>query len=75
MSMEKMFAERTKGANGSAISGAISILKISGVISFAGEMPDPNTFPNDELLEVSPKFIKDNYEQSLQYGATLLITG
>jgi hypothetical protein len=33
MSMEKMFAERTKRASGSAIREAISILKIRGYAS------------------------------------------
>ncbi|MFB6214405.1 MAG: PLP-dependent aminotransferase family protein, partial [Candidatus Bipolaricaulia bacterium] len=40
------------------------------VISFAGGLPKPDTFPREGLAESAARQIRDNYENSLQYGTT-----
>src|SRR5262245_58651428 len=41
-----------------------------GLISLAGGMPDPATFPLDRLAEVAASEIRDHQGKNLQYGPT-----
>jgi len=41
-----------------------------GFISFAGGNPSPETFPNEELAEISAQILRENSVQCLQYGVS-----
>jgi 2-aminoadipate transaminase len=49
------------------------LLKLSrrpDVISFAGGMPDPQTFPVEELADISAQVLREKGATALQYGPT-----
>ena len=49
------------------------LLKLSrrpDIISFAGGMPDPQTFPVEELAEISAQVLREKGATALQYGPT-----
>jgi len=64
------FAERTKGARRSAIRELLKYTEQPEVISFAGGLPDPATFPVDFLAKVAQEEILHNAGKSLQYTTT-----
>lgn len=64
------FAERTKGAKRSAIRELLKYTEQPEVISFAGGLPDPATFPTEFLAEVAQEEILHNALKSLQYTTT-----
>ncbi|MGB9757739.1 MAG: PLP-dependent aminotransferase family protein [Candidatus Bipolaricaulaceae bacterium] len=64
------FAERTKGAKRSAIRELLKYTEQPEVISFAGGLPDPATFPLDFLARVAEEEILHNAVKSLQYTTT-----
>ncbi|MCS7240362.1 MAG: PLP-dependent aminotransferase family protein [Candidatus Bipolaricaulota bacterium] len=64
------FSERTKGAKRSAIRELLKYTEQPEVISFAGGLPDPATFPVDFLAKVAAEEILYNYLKSLQYTTT-----
>jgi len=41
-----------------------------GIISFAGGLPDPQTFPHEELKEICDGILEDSPQVTLQYSAT-----
>ena len=42
-----------------------------GFISFAGGNPDPSTFPNEALAELTRKNLLEKGTQCLQYGVSM----
>lgn len=64
------FAERTKGAKRSAIRELLKYTEQPEVISFAGGLPDPATFPTEFLAKVAQEEILHNALKSLQYTTT-----
>jgi 2-aminoadipate transaminase len=41
-----------------------------GIISFAGGLPSPETFPSEELKEICTRVLEDEPQVTLQYSAT-----
>ncbi len=68
--MKKFLSERAKNTGRSAIREVLKFTKDSEVISFAGGLPKPETFPREGLAESASRQIRDNYQNSLQYGTT-----
>ncbi|MFQ6090205.1 MAG: hypothetical protein ACE5LD_02035 [Candidatus Bipolaricaulia bacterium] len=68
--MEELFSSRTKVVKRSEIRELLKLAQRPEVISFAGGLPDPATFPHQELAAVSQKVLGEDYQWSLQYGAT-----
>lgn len=64
------FAERTKGLKRSAIRELLKYTEQTDIISFAGGLPDPATFPTEFLAEVAAEEIRHNSVKSLQYTTT-----
>jgi len=66
------FSERAKRMEPSAIRAMSKLAAAAGpeLISLAGGMPDPATFPLERLAEVAASEIRDHYGKSLQYGQT-----
>ncbi|HUT85997.1 MAG TPA: PLP-dependent aminotransferase family protein [Elusimicrobiales bacterium] len=63
----------------SAVSGRVKssvirdLLKVGSrpdIISFAGGLPDPDTFPVEKIREMLDKVLKENARTALQYGDT-----
>lgn len=68
--MDELFSRRTKAVKRSEIRELLKLAERPEVISFAGGFPDPATFPHRELAAVAQKVLGEDYERSLQYGAT-----
>lgn len=68
--MKNFLSKRAKNTGRSAIREVLKFTKKPEVISFAGGLPKPGTFPSQGLAESARHQIKDNYQQSLQYGTT-----
>jgi 2-aminoadipate transaminase len=54
----------------SAIREILKHLQKSGMISFAGGLPAPETFPVDDLKEIALEILEKNGPDGLQYGTT-----
>jgi 2-aminoadipate transaminase len=54
----------------SAIREILKHLEKPGMISFAGGLPAPETFPVDDLKEIVLEILEKNGPESLQYGTT-----
>lgn len=67
---EKMFSERAKPLQGSAIRETFKVLATPGMISFAGGAPAPETFAVKELSEIAFDILKNQGVTALQYGIT-----
>lgn len=68
--MRSFLSERAKNTGKSSIREILEVSKKPGVISFAGGLPKPETFPFEDLAEAARRQIGENYRQSLQYGMT-----
>ena len=64
------FAERTRGLKRSAIRELLKYTEQADIISFAGGLPDPATFPVEFLAKVAAEEILHNSLKSLQYTTT-----
>lgn len=64
------FAERARGVKRSAIRELLKYTEQPEVISFAGGLPDPATFPREFLAKVAQEEILHNALKSLQYTTT-----
>jgi 2-aminoadipate transaminase len=59
-----------KSMKRSAIREILKHLQKPGMISFAGGLPAPETFPVDDLKEIAIEILEKNGPESLQYGTT-----
>ncbi len=66
---EAFFSKPTRGAERSMIR---ELLKMAGrnIVSFAAGLPDPKTFPVDEIRQVTDQVLATGAAQALQYGTT-----
>jgi 2-aminoadipate transaminase len=64
-----MFAERTKYLKSSVIRETLKYSEDPEMISFAGGLPNPHTFPKKEILKLAKDVIA-NRPTALQYGPT-----
>jgi 2-aminoadipate transaminase len=55
----------------SAIRAFAKLIKDPSVISFAGGLPSPETFPANRLSEIATQVLRDRPAVALQYGPTL----
>jgi 2-aminoadipate transaminase len=67
-----MFSQRSQRMQPSAIRKMTKLASSAGadLISFAGGMPNPDTFPLQQLAEFAASEIRDHRGKSLQYGLT-----
>ncbi len=54
----------------SEIRELLKVTRRPGIISFAGGLPDPRTFPVKDLEEVSCEILREQGDTALQYGPT-----
>jgi 2-aminoadipate transaminase len=68
--MEKFFSRDARNFKPSAIRAFAKLINDPNVISFAGGVPSPETFPADRIAEIAARVIRQNRAVALQYGPT-----
>lgn len=69
-----VFSKRTHYMRASEIRELLKLTEGRDVISFAGGLPDPRTFPKEELAEIAKEVIEKHGDQALQYSPTPGVT-
>ena len=64
------FSERAQQLQSSAIREILKITQRPEIISFAGGLPSPATFPVERMKAAYDKVLSENGKQALQYGPT-----
>lgn len=70
ISTEKFYSVLASKMKASAIREILKLVQNPEVISLAGGMPDPTTFPTEELNEVVKQILAKNSACALQYSST-----
>ncbi len=70
MNWESRFADRAKGMKASEIREILKLTQQPDVISFAGGLPSPQSFPTVDIAEVATHVMLTAAEEALQYGTT-----
>jgi 2-aminoadipate transaminase len=63
-------ARRAARMNPSVIREILKVTERPGIISFAGGLPSPKTFPIAEFAEASARVLRDDGQAALQYAAS-----
>jgi len=69
-SVNKFLSVSGKGMKRSAIREILKHLQKPGMISFAGGLPAPETFPVEDLKEIVAEVLEKEGAEALQYGTT-----
>lgn len=69
--IEQHLSGDARNFRASAIRAFSKLIKDASVISFAGGMPSPETFPAEELAAIASRLIAGKRAVALQYGPTL----
>src|SRR6056297_1748732 len=72
--LEELFSTSAKGMKRSAIRELLKLTQRPEVISFAGGLPAPESFPIEKLKEVVTEVLDEDGPGALQYGATEGVT-
>ncbi len=70
MNVESLFSADSDQQKPSAIRRLSRLINDPAIISFAGGVPSPRTFPVEALAEIAAQVIRDQAEVALQYGPT-----
>ncbi|CAB3683939.1 PLP-dependent aminotransferase family protein [Trinickia soli] len=68
--MNWRISERARKLTSSAIREILKVTERPEVISFAGGLPSPATFPAERMREASERVLRDSPAAALQYSAT-----
>jgi 2-aminoadipate transaminase len=68
--MNWKMAQRAEKMNPSVIREILKVTEKPGIISFAGGLPSPLTFPIDAMREASERVLRDDGKAALQYAAS-----
>lgn len=68
--LNNIFSTTAKGMKRSAIRELLKLTQRPDIISFAGGLPSPESFPIEQLKEISCEVLDTEGAQALQYGAT-----
>ncbi len=63
-------AARTERMNPSVIREILKLTELPGIISLAGGLPSPDTFPVEAMREATTRVLRDNPREALQYAAS-----
>lgn len=69
-SYEPFFSRDAHSFRASAIRAFARLINNPNVISFAGGVPNPETFPAEQIAEIAERVIREKRAISLQYGPT-----
>lgn len=64
------YAKRMDNIKASIIRELLKLTQRPGIISFAGGLPAPESFPIEELIKVGKEVLEKTGSQALQYGPT-----
>jgi 2-aminoadipate transaminase len=70
MEWESRYSERAKGMKASEIRELLKLTQQPDIISFAGGLPSPESFPTVDIAEVTTHIMLTAAEEALQYGTT-----
>lgn len=70
MQYDRLYSERARGLQASEIRELLKLTQRSDIISFAGGLPNPLTFPVEEIRQATDRILKGDAELALQYGPT-----
>jgi 2-aminoadipate transaminase len=65
-----MLARRAEKMNPSVIREILKVTERPGIISFAGGLPSPKTFPVEAFRQACDKVLRDDGQAALQYAAS-----
>ena len=65
-----LLARRAEKMNPSVIREILKVTERPGIISFAGGLPSPKTFPVQEFSQACEKVLRDDGQAALQYAAS-----
>ncbi|HET7711373.1 MAG TPA: PLP-dependent aminotransferase family protein [Thermoanaerobaculia bacterium] len=68
--LDDRFSRDAANFRPSAIRAFARIINDPGIISFAGGVPNPETFPAEAIATIATKVLRDRREIALQYGPT-----
>ncbi|MBM4399692.1 MAG: PLP-dependent aminotransferase family protein [Candidatus Cloacimonetes bacterium] len=68
--LEQILSTNVRGMKRSAIRELLKLIENPNIISFAGGLPSPDTFPIDELKEIITDVMDKEAHIALQYGST-----
>lgn len=68
--LNRKFSELAETMKPSAIRVLLRVTDVPGMISFGGGLPNPESFPLDEVKEIFEEQLRINGKKMLQYGAT-----
>ena len=68
--MNWKLAQRAEKMNPSVIREILKVTEKPGIISFAGGLPSPQTFPIEAMREASERVLRDDGKAALQYAAS-----
>ena len=68
--LESLFSVNVAGLKKSVIRELLKLTQKPGIISFAGGLPSPETFPIDVIADLSREVILEQGKWALQYGPT-----
>jgi len=63
---KEFYSDITAKMNASAIREILKLIQNPKVISLAGGMPDPKTFPVEQIKDITQKILSENSERALQ---------
>ncbi len=70
MEIKNRFSISAKRMSRSIIRELLKLANKPEIISFAGGLPSPSTFPSEDLLEITQDIMKSSAQVALQYGST-----
>jgi 2-aminoadipate transaminase len=73
--MDDPSARRSASMRASEIREILKLTQQSDIISFAGGLPNPESFPHVELRSIADNLLEEKYSEVLQYGTTEGLTG
>src|SRR5579884_3738610 len=72
---EQLFAARTRGDVGGGIEAVLALTAMPDVISFAGGLPDPSTFPRERTAQIVAELAESGETAAFQYAPTRGLPG
>ncbi|NPA47928.1 MAG: PLP-dependent aminotransferase family protein [Thermococci archaeon] len=70
LNFESFFSEKALGMKASEIRELLKLVESSDIISLAGGLPAPETFPVEMIKEISAEVLEKHADKALQYGTT-----
>ena len=70
LEFERYFSEKARLMKASEIRELLKLVESSDVISLAGGLPAPETFPVEQIKEITKEVLEKHADKALQYGTT-----